>query len=794
MSVNFEWPSFSEAFYTDAREMLAQVSSPFLVAPVQFRLNLPRSRPTVFQSSVTTRAYSQTVPDHSHHTPGAEQRPETPHHRRQNRSTRTQHGNYRSSHRTTLRVLRILTLRCTTATGIGNTRDWGFINGSLSRNLSINVRWRRLYRPTHQSTGSYITLHSLHGMLTQSQKANPLNVPRPSLDIIGSPRMVFAAAPLVVPMTLRLSSLSLRAIVVLVVSRQKGITLVFKNDPLESVQVSSSFDGVESVAGYIQREIEGQLREAFRSDLPAIIHRLSQKWLSGEVKTATEDANGVGTGFDKDAKIETRTSYLNDEGEKARRGLTTQMANLNVGPESFAIGSDVDTSFSASVAGGQRNYARSFHSKRSTPATPIKPVVEDFSHSISDPADVYDPTYGLRPDISISQDFSDHERSRSSRGSRRDIDELDAHDDEMDSHWDGIVRTRLEQSRLQSTPTRLRRPSELDSRYSYDTLLGSASTATFRHCGEGSSNATTGARSAAGGRTGSAPVGFSAVDGSVEYLRSMASGSSTPRFPFSSYDRGTAGFPSLPSMHRTHSLPGSSRQRATPQRSNLASWYSSADPETRFESAQASSYSSPASSIPSPPEETPIPSYPAKRPDALELLSRSPSSLFDTSFEDDQPITLHPDKNEACALISALTKTNQTLSPFTASHEFFTARSIPNVVNRFGVAARGAGNTGTTKGSETPSTANNIPIKAKRKRLHRVGAAKLVVPTPPLDARGRGNSGGSSEQLRAENFSPAGSAGLQSYAPSELSEYFPSRNMSKADILRGMNLTRERFL
>jgi hypothetical protein len=27
MSFNFEWPSFSEAFYTDAREMLAQVSA-----------------------------------------------------------------------------------------------------------------------------------------------------------------------------------------------------------------------------------------------------------------------------------------------------------------------------------------------------------------------------------------------------------------------------------------------------------------------------------------------------------------------------------------------------------------------------------------------------------------------------------------------------------------------------------------------------------------------------------------------------------------------------------------------
>ena len=162
-------------------------------------------------------------------------------------------------------------------------------------------------------------------------------MPRPSLDVLGSPRILFAAAPLVVPMTLRLSSLSLRAIVVLVVSRQKGITLVFKNDPLESVNVSSSFDGVESVAGYIQRQIEHQLREAFRSDLPGVIHRLSQKWLSGEVKSATE-GNGTGNGFDKDAKIETRTAYVpGREGRAPGRGLTTKMGSMSVAGESVSL-------------------------------------------------------------------------------------------------------------------------------------------------------------------------------------------------------------------------------------------------------------------------------------------------------------------------------------------------------------------------------------------------------------------------------------------------------------------------
>jgi len=95
--------------------------------------------------------------------------------------------------------------------------------------------------------------------------------------------MLFAASPLTVPMRVRLSEVKLRAIVVLVVSRNKGITLVFKNDPLESVKVSSTFDGVGVIQRYLQEEIEGQLREMFRDDLPSIIHRLSQDWLCADM-------------------------------------------------------------------------------------------------------------------------------------------------------------------------------------------------------------------------------------------------------------------------------------------------------------------------------------------------------------------------------------------------------------------------------------------------------------------------------------------------------------------------------
>ena len=58
-------------------------------------------------------------------------------------------------------------------------------------------------------------------------------------------------------------------------SKQKGLTLVFRNDPLESLKVSSTFDSIPFVREYLQKEIEGQLRTLLMDEVPAIIHRLS---------------------------------------------------------------------------------------------------------------------------------------------------------------------------------------------------------------------------------------------------------------------------------------------------------------------------------------------------------------------------------------------------------------------------------------------------------------------------------------------------------------------------------------
>ncbi|ORZ01210.1 hypothetical protein BCR43DRAFT_407320, partial [Syncephalastrum racemosum] len=117
-------------------------------------------------------------------------------------------------------------------------------------------------------------------VLQTKVQVNPMH--RPPTDVAmatmtrhARPTVVAADRPLVVPMLLRISDLKLRGIVVLSVSRTRGITLVFKNDPLESITIGSTFDALGGVRDFLQHEIEKQLRNLFQEDLPVMIHHLS---------------------------------------------------------------------------------------------------------------------------------------------------------------------------------------------------------------------------------------------------------------------------------------------------------------------------------------------------------------------------------------------------------------------------------------------------------------------------------------------------------------------------------------
>lgn len=90
------------------------------------------------------------------------------------------------------------------------------------------------------------------------------------------PRISLASKSLTLPLSILLCDMKLSAIVIVVYSVARGLTLVFQNDPLQSVRIQSSFDFVPGVAEFIQQEIEERLRESFRDDIPEILYQLSQ--------------------------------------------------------------------------------------------------------------------------------------------------------------------------------------------------------------------------------------------------------------------------------------------------------------------------------------------------------------------------------------------------------------------------------------------------------------------------------------------------------------------------------------
>ncbi|TDZ29271.1 Mitochondrial distribution and morphology protein 34 [Colletotrichum spinosum] len=121
-------------------------------------------------------------------------------------------------------------------------------------------------------------------------QANPMNTYSGTKPDFTSPSTLSASSGLTIPLSITLSEIKLSAFIILVFSRQKGLTLVFRNDPLESLKVSSTFDSIQFVRDYLQRTIESQLRNLMMEELPAIIHRLSLRLWCPESLPKEEDA------------------------------------------------------------------------------------------------------------------------------------------------------------------------------------------------------------------------------------------------------------------------------------------------------------------------------------------------------------------------------------------------------------------------------------------------------------------------------------------------------------------------
>jgi distribution and morphology protein 34 len=161
------------------------------------------------------------------------------------------------------------------------------ILGALSRKLSRIAGQGCAIAPASNHTK---LSESITWLIYQQLQANPLNTYLSAKPGFTSPQPLAAASSLTIPLQITLSEIKLSAFIILVFSKQKGLTIVFRNDPLESLKVSSTFDSIQFVRDYLQRTIEGKLRDLMMDELPAIIHRLSlQLWCPDQIAKEDEE-------------------------------------------------------------------------------------------------------------------------------------------------------------------------------------------------------------------------------------------------------------------------------------------------------------------------------------------------------------------------------------------------------------------------------------------------------------------------------------------------------------------------
>jgi len=490
----------------------------------------------------------------------------------------------------------------------------------------------------------------------------------------GSGGMLAAREPLVVPMLLRLSHFKLNSYVVLVVSKQKGITLVFKTDPLQNVDINSTFDSIAVIQKFIQREIEGQLRQMFREDLPGIIHRLSQQWVKAKVEAPYLDKRPppvVRRPFD----TASAPDLLHPSGSPFGPGLVALQPSFVRAPSLGAISYGRVRSISVvSVAS----------SARST-STPVIPPPTEPTSSLSE-LENFDPTYGLRPEgLPTKSVFSSFGRLFKQNKGLADLteeqsevdEEAELVEDEDNGSYSGVD---WEDTSVDYSPPPSLTPD--DSVTEYETIP------------------------AVGGGTITRPR--------VYHSQSMIQPPSEISRPTTDAASITTSTPSL-----RHSV--SPSQQAGPSRTSSFPYTTPQIYNRRL-----------AHAVQTPPKTDPSYSAHSHEPinmppsDTLRRLSVSSAANLDPFHsgsppshhalsEADPKIVLRPTLNNTVHQLSTLSFSNHTLSPYTRSLEHFAVRSgPPRTLNAFGVRA----------------PPERRPVKAKRKRTYRIGGKLQPPPNP----------------------------------------------------------------
>ncbi|KAJ4479145.1 hypothetical protein J3R30DRAFT_2724217 [Lentinula aciculospora] len=618
-----------------------------------------------------------------------------------------------------------------------------------------------------------------HIVLKTKVQANPLNHKQPDIHIMtGSRGMLAARQPLVVPMLLRLSHFKLRSIVVLVVSKQKGITLVFKTDPLQNVDINSTFDSIAVIQKFIQREIEGQLRQMFREDLPGIIHRLSQQWIKAKVEAPYLAKR---SSVSPVHPVPPAPSPTHDRSSISAPLSFNNVAGLSSAPDlSYA-----HTSYSLKPGGIHRS--RSTYSgvtgttRRSvSQKIPAPPSPPDDVHSTFPDLENFDPTYGLRPEglpaKSVFKGFQNmFTPNRGLADLTEESSELDDNEPTCDYEYDDSATYDMvdwdEGAGFASSSRRSDFTEALvDQGVEYETIP--------------------------------AVGGGSVVRPRVVHSQSMIQENAQSASPLlrrmsrrptdSVFSPSYSGMDSIPSSAR---LPGYNPYFSD-SATGLASPGPSTDPHSLFSLRSAPpflprpnfgrpitpdslethpSYSSGdnTQSLLTPKEEDPVPipmtatSSRSRRPSVSSnggiFLSSSPtnhSALYD--MEDGSPkIILRPSPlNNTLHQLSTLSHSNHTLSPYTRSLEHFTVRSVP--------PRYVGGNSGSS------SSMDRQPVKARRKRTYHLGGQKVKASTSlPLQSQ---PPFGSSDDRDASMNVPESELDID---VSDMDRYFPVNDIDQ---------------
>jgi len=128
-------------------------------------------------------------------------------------------------------------------------------------------KFKGIFKITYQGD-AYLVIQTI-------VQINPLVIPKTPITLSLGSGTVAADHPLPIPIKLRISNLKLSGIAALGFSN-KGITFCFKNDPLENINVSSTFDNIPTIKKLIENIIKTQISSFLLEDVPGLIHNFSK--------------------------------------------------------------------------------------------------------------------------------------------------------------------------------------------------------------------------------------------------------------------------------------------------------------------------------------------------------------------------------------------------------------------------------------------------------------------------------------------------------------------------------------